>query len=531
MVTHSSGGYMKLVKNAAGRLIPEEIDGRKLLPFQGAFADPIYHQNRRKYAPPIPRTHPEWLTGEKKLCANLEDAIKKSGLQSGMTISFHHHLRNGDFVVNMVLEACEKLGIKDLTLAPTALFPVHKPVIDFIKRGVVKNIQGSMNGPVGEFVSYGGLPTTAILRTHGGRVRAIEDGDLHIDVAFIAAPCADDYGNANGVYGPSACGPLAYSYVDAMYADKVVVITDNLVEYPCLPISIPSTNVDYVAVVDRIGDPEGIMSGTLRITKSPTRLHIAKLAAQFIHESPYYRDGFSFQTGAGGISLAVTKFLGEYMEEDGVQASFINGGITKFSVELFKKGIVRKLFDGQVFDPVAIRSFRDDIWHQETPMTMYANIHSKGCLVNRQDIGFLGATEVDVDFNVNVNTHSDGLLLHGIGGHTDVAAGAQLAMIVVPSYRKRIPVIRKSVTTITTPGETIDVIVTERGIAINPLRKDLVEHFKNSTLPIKDIHEIHKEVMKICGGEPEPPKTTDRIIALIEYRDGTIIDVVKQVAR
>ncbi|RKZ25853.1 citrate lyase subunit alpha [bacterium] len=521
---------MKFVENAVGRKNRDEIDGRKLIPYQGAFADPIAKMGGQKYAPPIPKSHPEWLTGESKLCKSIDEAIKRSGLHSGMTISFHHHLRNGDYVVNMVLDACDRLGIKDLTLAPTALFPVHKPVIDYIKKGVVKNIQGSMNGPVGEFVSYGGLPTTAILRTHGGRVRAIEDGDLHIDVAFIAAPCADDYGNANGVYGPSACGPLAYGYVDAMFADKVVIVTDNLVEYPCLPISIPSTNVDLVAVVDKIGDPEGIVSGTLRITKSPTRLRIAKFAAQFIHESPYYKDGFSFQTGAGGISLATTKFLGEYMEKDGVQASFINGGITKFSVDLFERGLVRKLFDGQVFDPVAIKSFRDDLWHQETPMTMYANIHSKGCLVNRQDIGFLGATEVDVDFNVNVNTHSDGLLLHGIGGHTDVAAGAKLSMILVPSYRKRIPVIRKRVTTVTTPGETIDVVVTERGIAINPRRTDLLEHFKNSKLPIRDIHDIHKEVIDICG-EPEPPKTTDRIIALIEYRDGTIIDVVYQVKK
>lgn len=521
---------MTFVKNAVGRMIPDEIDGRKLIPYQGAFADPISKMKRRKYSPPIPISHPEWFTKESKICRKLDDAIKRSGLRSGMTISFHHHLRNGDYVVNMVLDACNRLGIKNLTLAPTALFPVHKPVIDYIKSGVVKNIQGSMNGPVGEYISYGGLPTTAILRTHGGRVRAIEDGDLRIDVAFIAAPCADDYGNANGVYGPSACGPLAYSYADAMFADKVVIVTDNLVEYPCLPISIPSTHIDLVAVIDKIGDPAGIVSGTLRITRSPTRLYIAKLAAKFIRKSPYYREGMSFQTGAGGVSLAVTKYLGEYMVEDGIQASFINGGVSKFAVELFKTGPVRKLLDGQVFDPVAIQSFRDDIWHQETPMTMYANIHSKGCLVNRQDIGFLGATEVDVDFNVNVNTHSDGLLLHGIGGHTDVAAGAQLCMIVIPSFRKRIPVIRKKVTTITTPGETVDVIVTERGIAINPLREDLQKHFGNSDLPIRNINEIYEEAIAICGGEPAPPKLKDRIVALIEYRDGTVIDVVKEVA-
>ena len=518
---------MEFVENTVGRKVPTEMDGRKLTPFQGAFADPL--AKGRRAAPPIPQSHPVHEGGEKKVLGSIKEAIKKIGLKDGMTLGFHHHLRNGDFVVNMVVKACSEMGIKDLTLAPTALFPVHEPLIEYIKDGTIRNIQGSMNGPVGRFVSHGNLPTCAILRTHGGRVRAIEDGDLHIDAAFLAAPCADDYGNANGVYGDSICGPLAYGAIDAQYADKVVVVTDNLIRFPCMPISIPSTHVDYVVEVDKIGDSNRIVSGTTRITRSPARLHIAKLAAQFIAESPYYKDGFSFQTGAGGISLAVTKFLGEYMRADEIQAAFINGGITQFAVDLFHEGIVEKLMDGQVFDVRAIESFREDLWHQETPMTMYANIHSKGCLVNRQDVGFLGATEVDVDFNVNVNTHSDGLLLHGIGGHTDVAAGAKLCMIVIPSFRKRIPIVRDRVTTVTTPGETIDVIVTEKGIAINPRRKDLVEHFAKSSLPIRDIREIKEDVDRVVGGQPAAPKTTDRVIALIEYRDGTIIDKVMQV--
>ncbi len=518
---------MKLVENALGRLVPSEMDGRKLTPYRGAFADPLAKGVRA--APPIPHSYPIHEGGEEKVLKNLKEAIRKTGLRDGMTISFHHHLRNGDYVINMVVDAIAAMGIKDITLASTALFPCHKPIIEHIKSGVIRNIQSSMNGPVGKFVSHGNLPTCAILRTHGGRVRAIEDGDLHIDVAFIAAPCADDYGNANGVYGQSVCGPLAYGAIDAQYADKVVVVTDNLIRYPCLPISIPSTHVDYVVVVDEIGDSELIVSGTTRITRSPARLFIAEMAAKFIKESPYYKDGFGFQTGAGGISLAVTKHLGDYMREDGIQAAYINGGITQFAVDLFHEGIVEKLFDGQVFDTKAIDSFRDDLWHCETPMTMYANIHSKGCLVNRQDIGFLGATEVDVDFNVNVNTHSDGLLLHGIGGHTDVAAGAQLCMIVIPAYRKRIPVIRDAVTTVTTPGETIDVIVTELGIAINPRRKDLIEHFKSSKLPIREIRDMKKQVDGIVGGQPASPELGDRIIALIEYRDGTIIDKVMQV--
>lgn len=520
---------MEFVLNAAGRLVPTEIDGKKLVPYAGAFEDPIGKARTHKAAPKMSRSIPNWRTGNSKLCQSLDNAIARSGLKSGMTISFHHHLRNGDFVVNMVLDACKRLGIRDLTLAPSALFPIHAPIVDLIKEGVVKNIQGSMNGPIGKFVSYGGMETTAILRTHGGRVRAIEDGDLHIDVAFIAAPCADEFGNANGVYGPSACGPLGYGHVDAMYADCSVIVTDNLVEYPCLPTSIPATNIDLVAVVDKIGDPEGILTGTMRLTKSPTGLYISRLSADFVRESPVYRDGFSFQTGAGGTSLAVTEFLGEHMHADGIQASFLNGGVTKFTIDLFKRGLTRKLLDGQVFDPVATNSMRDDLWHQEITMNQYANIHSKGCVVDMQDVGFLGATEVDLDFNANVNTHSDGLCLHGTGGHSDVAAGARISIIMVPAYRKRLPIVREKVTTITTPGETVDVIVTELGIAINPLRQDLREHFANSRLPIVDIRDIYERTLKICGGEPEPPKLLDRVVALIEYRDGTIIDCVRQV--
>ncbi|MCK5832732.1 citrate lyase subunit alpha [bacterium] len=518
---------MKFVKNAIGREVPIEADGRTLTPFQGAFTDPLAGGNRP--GPPIPHSHPEHKGGEKKLLSSLNEAIKKTGLRDGMTISFHHHLRNGDYVVNMVLEACAEMGIKGLTIAPTALFPCHVPVVDHIKSGVIRNIQGSMNGPVGAFVSKGGMETVAILRSHGGRVRAIEDGDLHIDVAFCAAPCADDFGNANGLYGPSACGPLGYGQIDSQYADKFVVITDNLVRFPCIPFDILSTHVDYVVEVDKIGEPSKIISGTTRITNSPGRLYIAKLAAKFIEQSPYYKDGIGFQTGAGGISLAVTKYLGEFMRRDKIKASYINGGITQFAVDLLHEGIADKLLDGQVFDTASIASLRNDVMHERINLCMYANMHSKGCMVNVQDVGFLGATEVDVDFNVNVNTHSDGMLLHGIGGHCDVAAGAKLAMMVIPSYRKRIPVIREAVTTVTTPGETVDVIVCDKGIAINPRREDLIEHFKDSSLPIREIRDIKREVDEICGGEPQLPELGERVIALIEYRDGTIIDKVMQV--
>ncbi|MCK7540594.1 MAG: hypothetical protein MZV63_61750 [Marinilabiliales bacterium] len=40
----------------------------------------------------------------------------------------------------------------------------------------------------------------------------------------------------------------------------------------------------------------------------------------------------------------------------------------------------------------------------------------------------------------------------------------------MPLFRDRIPVIVDRVTTLCGPGELIDVIITERGIAINPLQ-------------------------------------------------------------
>ncbi|OYT61540.1 citrate lyase subunit alpha, partial [Thermoplasmatales archaeon ex4484_30] len=169
--------------NAVGREIPEEIGGRKLKPYNGPFS---FKPKGRLHPPPLKAVFPD----ESKLLPSIKDAIKKVGLEDGMTISFHHHLRNGDAVVNMVMEEIAKMGIKDIKLAPTALFPVHEPLIEHIKNGVITSIEGSLNGPIGEYVSKHGLKEPVVLRSHGGRARAVRRGDLHIDVAFIAAPIA-----------------------------------------------------------------------------------------------------------------------------------------------------------------------------------------------------------------------------------------------------------------------------------------------------------------------------------------------------
>jgi len=508
--------------NAAGRDIPETIGSRAVRPFAGASATP----NRGSKA-----ARPQkWVyERDSKLLASIEEAIEATELSDGMTISFHHCFRDGDRVVNQVLDACARRGIKDLRLYPTALFPVHKPVIDHIESGVVSRIEGSMNGPVGAFVSQGGkLAEPAVLRSHGGRWRAVEAGDVAIDVAFVAAPQADAYGNATGMRGKTPCGSISFSAVDAQYARKTVVITNDLAPYPVHPMEIQQGWTDYVVEVDEIGDPESIVSGTLQLTKSPTRLRIARLTADAVVASPYFVDGFSFQGGAGGISLAVTKYLGDAMERAGIVGSFGMGGGTKLLVELLHRGLIRTILDGQAFDLDAIESLREDAGHVLIDPGLYANVDSCGCATHKLDAAFLGATEVDLDFNVNVNTHSDGQLLHGIGGHQEVAAGASMTMITVPTLRGRIPVIVDCVTTVTTPGEVIDVIVTERGLAVNPRRDDLKERLTAAGLPVRPLEEIKAEAERLVQPIARPV-FGDEIIAAIEWRDGTIIDVVRKV--
>lgn len=464
--------------------------------------------------------------GDSKLLDNIHDAIVKTGIKDGMTISFHHHFREGDYVMNMVLDEIAKMGIKDISIAPSSIANVHEPLIEHIKNGVVTHITSSgLRDKLGAAISEGIMDEPVIIRSHGGRARAIERGDIHIDVAFLGAPCCDEYGNANGFEGPTACGSLGYAKMDAQYADQVVLVTDNLVPYINTRISIPQSQVDYVVKVDEIGDPKGIAKGATRFTKNPKELIIAEYAAKVMTNSPYYKEGFSFQTGTGGASLAVTRFLREAMIKDGVHASFALGGITNSMVELLEEGLVGAITDVQDFDIPSGQSLAKNATHLEIDASMYASPLSKGAMVNRLDMVILSALEIDTDFNVNVLTGSDGVIRGASGGHCDAAAGSKMAIIVAPLIRGRIPTVVDKCTTVVTPGSSIDVLVTEVGIAINPARKDLIEAFKDLNVPQLTIEELRDRAYAIVG-EPKPLEFGDKPVALVEYRDGTIIDTV-----
>lgn len=464
-----------------------------------------------------------------KLISTVREAIEKTGLRDGMTISFHHHMRNGDYVLNMVLEEAAAMGIKNLTVNASSIFDVHEPIIEHIKNGVVTGIECNyMGGKVGKAISKGILDKPVIFRTHGGRAGDMENGSSKIDIAFLAAPCADNMGNCSGKYGPSACGSLGYAFSDAVHAEKVVVLTDNLVPYPLKDTSINEGYVDYVLVVDQIGDPSRIVSGTTKITRDPVGLRIAGLAAQVIKHSGYLKDGFSFQTGAGGASLAVAKYVEEMMEKDHIKGSFCMGGITGYMVDMANKGYFDTILDVQCFDLKAIESIRENPKHQEISAMRYASPAAASAAVDSLDVVVLGATQVDVNFNVNVHTDSNGFIMGGSGGHSDTAAGSKLSIIVAPLIRARLPLIVDEVLCKSTPGETIDVVVTQRGIAVNPRQKELKEKLKKAGLPVKDIEEL-KQIAEDIAGTPKKVEMGDRVVANVLYRDGTLLDTIKEV--
>ena len=464
-----------------------------------------------------------------KIVSSIKEAIRLAGLKDGMSISFHHHLRNGDYTLNLVMNEIAQLGVRELTLNASSLFDTHAALEEHIRSRVIRKINTNyMSAGLGHRISEGLMEEPVDFRTHGGRPRDISLGITPIDVAFIAAPAADCAGNCSGKYGPSACGSLGYAFPDAMYAKKVIVITDHLVDYPLQGWSIPEIYVDYVVQVDAIGNPNGIVSGTTRITRDPVGLIMAEMAVKVIEHSGLLKDGFSFQTGAGGASLAAAQFLKNVMLEKKIQGSFASGGITGYLVDMLNAGCFKSLLDVQCFDLKAVESIRLNPAHQEISAMQYASPAAASAVVDKLDVVILGATEIDTDFNVNVHTDSNGYIMGGSGGHSDTAAGAKLSMIIAPLFRARLPIVTDRVSCISTPGRDIDVLVTQRGIAVNPKNSDLMLRLKDAGLPVMDIREL-KQIAERITGTPAPAPRGGRTVANVIYRDGTQIDTIQSV--
>lgn len=511
--------------NKVGRDIPDEIlkeTGKEV--FQG-----IYYKNKTEYIKHGPVTRVLMDNESSKLVNTIHDVLVKCGIKDGMTVSFHHHFREGDLVVNMVMEEIHKMGIKDITICASSLGKAHDPLVPMIEDGTITNIQSSgVRGKIGEAISHGKLKGLATMRSHGGRVRALLTGETVVDIAFIGAPTCDDYGNCRGIGGKSDCGVLSYSVVDSNHANKVVAITDCLVPFPNFPAHIEMTRVDYVCVVDAIGQPEKIATGAAKPTTDVRKQMMADYCTKFVTNAPYFKNGFSYQTGVGGASIASTISLTKIMEEKGIKMGFGVGGLTKPMCDLLDKGLVNCLLDTQDFDLDAVESVKNQK-HFRISAGMYANPFNKGAFVNKLDYVILAALEVDVNFNCNVVVGSDGIITGAQGGHPDTAAGAKCTIVISPLLQGRIPAICTDVTTVTTPGESVDVVITDYGVAINPLRQDLIEAMKDvEGIPFCTIEELRDMAYAIVG-EPEKVEFGDRVVGIIESRDGTIMDVVREI--
>ncbi|WP_455500305.1 citrate lyase subunit alpha, partial [Gemmiger sp.] len=455
--------------NAVGRDIPEEIlkiTGKEV--FQGN-----YYKDGKPFKKAGPMVTPVMNHDHDKMVKNIREALVKCHAHDGMTVSFHHHFRDGDLVVCMVMKEIQKMGLKNITLSASSLGKAHDDLVPLIEDGTITNIESSgVRGKIGEAISHGKLKGLATMRSHGGRVRALVTGETHVDIAFIGAPTCDEYGNCRGIGGKTNCGVLSYSYVDGNQADYVVAITDCLVPFPNYPAHISMTKVDYVCVVDAIGVPEKIATGAAKPTTDQRKLLMAEYCTQVVANTPYFKDGFSYQTGVGGASIASTISLTKIMKERNIKMGFGVGGLTKPMCDLLDNGMVRVLLDTQDFDLDAVQNVKNPN-HHRISAGAYANPMNKGAFVNKLDYVILAALEVDTHFNCNVVVGSDGVITGAQGGHPDTAQGAKCTIVIAPLLQGRIPAICTDVTTVTTPGESVDIVVTDYGVAVNPKRPDL----------------------------------------------------------
>lgn len=467
------------------------------------------------------------LEKENKMVENISELFDKLEIKDGATLSFHHHLRNGDFVLNMVFEEVKRRGIKDITLVASSIFPCHEPIVPLIKDGTIKNVITSyMSGPVAESISHGDLKGTLVMQSHGGRARAIMEGSVKIDVAFIGAPATDVHGNISATEGKAFCGTLGYAIADSIMAEKTVAITDTILELEGKT-EIPSERIDYILKVDSIGDPNGIISGTTRITKDPVGLRIAQKAVEVMVATGLVKEGMCYQSGAGGVSLAVTKFLGDYMEREGIKGKFASGGVTGDLCDMKNRGLFDRIYDVQCFDLKSAEDIKNDPRHITMSAEKYASPY-KDAIVNSLDFVILGATELDTDFNVNVTTGHDGVIMGGSGGHQDTAYGAKVSIIVSKLFQSRIPLIVDRVGVISTPGSTVDVLVTERGVAVNENRKDIIEALKAHDIEVMTIKELKKLSDSLTGVPEKKRDESKRVIGYMEYRDGQVLDKIYQ---
>lgn len=459
-----------------------------------------------------------------KLADSLRQALDQVGLKIGMVVSTHHGLKNADEVAFLFFSTVKIMGINYLSWAPADTFPCHDEMVQFFENSVITKMEGPVRGKMGKYCSQGKMHEKVHLRSFQGRANALKSGDLNIDLAIIAAPIADVYGNASGWNGKVSGGPLHKALLDVKHAKRVIVVTDNLVGKPIDGPEITHSMVDFVVKEPQLTKKSFVLPKKVKLTHSPDKFLIAENAFNFLKALNILHNQPSVYLGSGEIQLTILQLIHTYLKERRQTLSQGLGKGSYLSVKMLNEGTLNQIIDMDPADEIALKSLKANSNHQ---MFDYTTDHlDLEELFSTLDIVFMGAIQVDTNFNGNVVTASDGTMVSGVGFWQECLKG-KIVVLVLPLQRDRVPGVVSKLTTACDLGHNIDVVVTERGIAINPLRKDLLNSVKNKRLPLKSIIELKNEAEQICG-VPESVKFGSNTVAMVHATDGTVIDTVKQ---
>ncbi len=515
------------------------INGREYKDFVSAF-DPESRTGRftgRKVVERIPH---------KKNKVTTIDAVMEY-IENGDTISYPHYYRTGDNGLKMVVDKLRETGKRDIIIYGNAFFDHTDPwLFEAINDGIIAGFYGNPYRKLGGHVMNGDLlPWVTVGFSHGNRVRKLQTGEVHVKVAFGPVPIADVYGNANGLLGKEdqLCGPVGLFHADAEYADYTCLLAGTVSDIVIMPTPLSMEQVDFVVPMEVPGLNSGIGSGTLDMNKArsnPFNATVAENVTRVMKAAGVVKDNFAFQVGSGA-GLIVLENIRAMLKEMKIKANFTIGGITSLHVDMLEEGTVRHLMHGQLFEPSArmFDSMLNHPNHHEITTAYYASVANKESAVNMLDLAVLSALEVDLGFNINT-VCANGRIIGGIGGGQDVAAGADLTVIFLPlatgKNGKGFPKVVEKVYTRTTPGEVIDAVVTEEFAAINPdsrssYKDAILERAQKFDLKLVSIEELHQksiEKAKEYGTVPPVTETTDEVVHAIEWRDGSLLDVIRK---
>lgn len=541
------------------RRIPDEVAGAHSRVHQGPFSDLTIPQLN----PPVREGFDEEVLPEQ---LRLEDVVRMIG--DGANVSAGNHYRFHDPFVTLLLNSLIEVEKRNLGLAIQLLYfkdgsPKMDALIRAIEKGVITRLEcGGVYGSLGSYISKGNLPFPVQLIGYGARAGMLRSGQITTDWLLGQVPYADQHGKVSGIMGPeqALCGNLGLLASDAAYARYGYV--GCVAQTGDTPVSDPSGVNSQPEWLVNLGndvlDNQGISGGTTdiraiesRLEKDPIAQTITDNVMRVINASGVIKDGINFQAGAGTVSLATIYKLATVLEKRGIRGGFSTGGLLPIHLEMLRKGLVSRLFDGQAFntDPGVFKSFAENPNHvTTTPWDFYAAFNSDR-LVQHQNLAVLGALEIDRDFNANVLTGRNGIIRGGLGGAQD-AASSQLTIITTPlinaskSTRTISPKIVPEVAVVTTVGSDVDVVVTEEAIAINPRsRSPYIDQLRANAvasgltvLSIEDLAALSlRKAQALHRANPgsilitELPQTTDKVVAVVHDRWGRVSDVVRQV--